>query len=471
MGGVHGLLVSCVPERVLMMVDDYASDMAIGVCENRLIALRESSRSKSSVLCVAWYKMTRTQPTAGKFRLAKVERCSVSKRDAQTTHNGGLFARVGDHCAALLYKRGLNSYSFLGTWNVGGESWWINDGKILTGRGPFPPLSSPPTQLDRFHRVLHLDNKHLVTLCTRIRVVGAAGPGIELQERCIMSVSNVVEGPRVMPSKHHFILPPEMSSPAYEILAGSIVDTAPLLDMPIPIFITERLDIYAQYRDRLKKIGTFHSVPSAAAKATAPKNPLVVRNWSCNMILENRKIEGQVVTSTFLIFMMINTHEDDPQFRGTKKWTTNALMLCQAARIEVKTIIQGSLHAIHLKYIEFWKSQPGVDLHDLRFKSYDSRCVDSRLDILPSMLAYKHEDLVIMFDRKTLRVLAKGSAVRVPRDGIDSPALFKPYTAAFAASIFTSLPDPAVQVVTRQIRLAKEKRFEQRSKSTFKPTT
>ncbi len=442
------MAVQCVPDRVLDTVLQYSEDVYVAMMENSYIKLRESSRHKTNVLCLKWWRMNRP-PTATFDKLSikitpfPLERCQLRR------------VRVWDESAlcrasvtfaghyGLLSDSYIHAAFNMSTAREPGKTVWIWDQQHVA-------ICSSSTKYPEVHNIPALLTFNHVAAVNRKYILGAR------EVRRMVNVAGIYHPARSFQAQV-FELEPTHSSAAHTSAAHTSA-TQPieitgtpqphpgwvLFPRPIEISIMAASFVNASSPEFLVVGHDFAVTHQAAAKASSFLGNLIGRSesgstrgvlrshaWSCALLYEEEGI---------FLFCFCAKMPAGHFFFHLLRF---AVILQPHPSLEIKTS---------------WKSDPRLSC--ACFDLQAAAKIDCSIDALPSsssLLMYQSREVLVGFDRKTL--CGSRSAVRLPHGSSACTEIYAPFGVGYSRVVCKSLPCPALSVVVDGIRLSKEKRL------------
>lgn len=410
------MAVHCVPERVLLLISHYSEDLELGTLEDCHARLRATSRQKSSVPCVQWWKLLVSPGQCRYCPIPEPPRSWLEPVRDSSAH----FAVCDSGASCLLSPRyigwclhgRIDDSSTMWIWNQAaprrGNSDWqcvvsISSGDRITS------VSSP----EAFHEVLAANSRYMLG----VRLVhDLGGSENELVVRGLSSQHGLSASATVGNGRP---------------LAACFKDT----DTPDYLSADANFDVRSGSAAVLGSL-----VPSPAAGGCAHRSPAhrspALHSWSSSLVRESRSQYVFALRATFFLA----DEEDDTTFFQLVRFS-----------------LSDHGHA-RLTIMASWASHP---IHPSSFSLHPHLRTDCTLDIAPpssSLLVCQYEGsqdyrspTVVTFDRRTLA--GNPSALSVIPGG---SALNLPFRYTRVLSRFA--PRAQVQVIVEGIRRSKEKR-------------
>lgn len=417
------LAVQCVPDRVLSMVLEYSEDVYIGCMENSAIKLRESSRHKSSVPCVNWWRVVRESsdsPLVIQPAKVPVERCALRRVRVVDIWAGKTSVTFADDCG-LLSNTYINASLNMSIRREPGNTMWIWNQQhvaVFDDRHHGAPEIRHIPGLYTFHSVVAVNRKYL--FATRDQ---------SHYDHILMQVFGQTEG-RV------FCLEPP-HAPGSSLIRLDTDPTWPRIG--ILLFAVSFVDAYSpdvlvvEHDLSVRSHGSGGPTANLLGRLlpeTPPPNPLLkTHSWNCTLLYQEQAAHEYVLC--FCAKMLAGNF-----FFHMIRFTTHPT----------------------LTVTTMWKSHP--DLSCRSFELHGAARTDAHIDIAPpssSLIIYQSPEVLVGFDRKTL--CGSKRAIRLPYAGKSvSSELYAPFEVGYSRVKYKTMAWPALAVVVDGIRRAKEKR-------------
>jgi len=411
MGG-HGsspLLVQCIPERVLLLLEDMCEDLQVGNVEFSSMLLRPCSRKPSSVLAVQWWRIRPLFPGSIRFRRGERVRCKmtdlkVGDRRLMTAGPAGLFSK-SHICGCQSLAMGGDPRKSV--WVVGR---WESQKVVITDKeDPTHPTIFTVPALQTFEDVLATNRRYM--LCYRYILNWG------------LSISVVDMYP---PHEIADTFTIALRDTTVFVVAGSFLKETPHEHMIITFESVSMQFNLIKFSTHLDKYKVYAISSTTVVDPKERISDRMVTRWHCCLLQES---SNQVIFCVNVVFD-----------RGTGE--ENFFLLTRWECVEE----DGSIALRHV-----WKSHPNLSL--AHFSLHRAEMKPSRLDILSdrcSVLCYQSDHLNLFIDRKSLVGSKQGLRLLLKK--------FDPYEFGLTDMVHRFTPCPELAVVTQGIRSSKEKR-------------
>jgi hypothetical protein len=446
MGSGHSLLVQCIPERVLNLIEDFSEDLAIGVCENVMTKLRNCSRHKSSVMCVVWWRLS--GKTLSPMR--QVQRCSFVRSE----FGDRSFAFVNVRHGHVLQPRFCGVF---GKTHGGGDvvsdfaqhlsgqdhspgqcavSWSWGDTVVRTHNTIQRCVRVPEMRI--LDRILFMDSASIFGSRAVLNIVRPEGLIQSTTELHLHTANKTIRA----------AVPVEM-----HVIAGSIVRCSNRYDNPsastpattsttssppitLGIIVTAALEICVVAPNRIQPLYDLAKRLACRSQNRSPtvtsQTPITPKYWVSEMFQEQPGVYVHV----------LHIHSE-------------SIIFCQLLRFQVVVLVD---FKIGVKLKKVWKSHSAVNVSSIQLKPHLRK--PGKIDITPahvSTIALQVHDTLMFVDRKTLVPFRPGLKLPDQHSGVETS--YAPFCSAAVRPIYKFVPSSAVAIVVEGIRKSKEQRL------------
>jgi hypothetical protein len=414
---VHSIPVHCIPERVLLLVSHYSEELELGTLEDCHARLRDTSRHKSSVPCLQWWKLLLSPGQCRFVPMPTPTRCWLKPTPGSSVH----FAFCDSGASCML------SPNYIG---------WCLHGRIGGPDGPGGPDDSSTLWIwnQAAPRRRNTDWQCMATVTSGDRITSVYNP--QTCHEVIAANSRYMLGVRLVSFNFEHVVmelsPPHSLGSAFppcssthgneRLLAACFADT----ETPDYLFVDH--DFVLRSSCLSAPLGSL--VPLAGA---AVNHRLALHSWSSSVVREGR---SQYVFAFRVTFSL--AAEPDPA--------------------TFFHLVRFSLSGHGLTIMASWASHP---IHPSSFSLRPHLRTDCTLDIVPhtsSLLVCQYEGsqdyrlpTVVTFDRRTLAGYPSSLNVTPGGSALNLPFRYTRVLSRFA-------PRAQLQVIIEGIRRSKEKR-------------
>jgi hypothetical protein len=428
MGGHSSLpmAVQCVPDRVLSLVLEYSEDLYIGSLENSAIKLRDSSRHKTTALCLNWWRIRRSEGETLAIERAPfpTERCDLRRvrvRDELSlSHSSVTFAGP----CGLLSNSYIHASFNMSTCREPGKTVWIWDQQHVA-------ICSSPTKSLEIRNIAALSTFNHVVAVNRRFILAAREMrrfDPDNQARSFQAQVFGLEPPHTTTQPTAIAVHSQLLYPRpieVSVMAASFVDASS------SEFLVVGHDFSVSHTGESKVLGNLRDGERWGA------GTMRTEAWSCALLYE-----GEAGSFVFCFC---------------------AKML--ATRNFFFHILRFTTGPGGFKVKASWRSHPGLWCTSFYIEAATK--IDCSIDTAPlssSLIIYQSREVLVGFDRKTLCGSKRG--LRLPHASSNDLAreIYAPFDVGYSRVVCESLPCRALSVVVHGIRLSKEKRFSRQNR-------